>query len=203
VRVLNEHPAVQTSTLIDREIEPGDKRLVAYLVLAAKTQPTHAELRNFIAGRLPEYMVPAIFVQLEALPLSPNGKVDRTALPAPNADNTLRDGTFVAPRTAVEERLEAILASLLGLDRVSAEDNFFLLGGHSLLGTQLIARIREAFGVDLSLHTMFDGPTVSQLAARVETLLVAKLEAMSDDEVQRLLNTTDKKSRAACASPQP
>ena len=202
VRVLNEHPAVQTSTLIAREVELGDKRLVAYFVPAAKTQPTHAELRNFIAGRLPEYMVPAIFVTLEALPLNANGKVDHAALPAPNADNTLRDGTFVAPRTAVEERLAAMLASLLGLDRVSAEDNFFLLGGHSLLGTQLIARIRDAFAVDLSLHALFDGPTVSQLAARVETLLVAKLEAMNDDEVQCLLNTINKKSPAACAPPE-
>jgi len=199
VRVLNEHPAVQTSTLIDREVEPGDKRLVAYFVPAAKAQPTHAELRNFIAGRLPEYMVPAIFVKLEALPLNANGKVDRAALPAPNADNTLRDGTFVAPRTPVEERLATMLASLLHLDRVSAEDNFFLLGGHSLLGTQLITRIRDAFGVDLSLHALFDGPTVSQLSGRIETLLATKLKAVSEDEV--LVNTSNEKSRAACALP--
>ncbi len=199
VRVLNEHPAVQTSTLIDREVEPGDKCLAAYFVPSAKAQPTHAELRNFIAGRLPEYMVPAIFVKLEALPLNANGKVDRAALPAPNADNTLRDGTFVAPQTPVEERLATMLASLLHLDRVSAEDNFFLLGGHSLLGTQLITRIRDAFGVDLSLHALFDGPTVSQLAGRIETLLATKLKAVSEDEV--LLNKNYEKSRAACALP--
>ena len=200
VRVLNEHPAVQTSTLIDREVEVGDKCLVAYFVPAAKAQPTHAELRNFIASRLPEYMVPAIFVKLEALPLNPNGKVDRAALPAPNADNTLRDGTFVAPRSPVEERLSTMLASLLHLERVSADDNFFLLGGHSLLGTQLIARIRDAFGVDLSLHALFDGPTLSQLARRIETLLATKPKAVSEDEA--LLNTNNEKPRAACALPE-
>src|SRR5205814_2961979 len=177
VRVLNEHPAVQTSTLIDREVEPGDKCLVAYFVPAAKAQPTHAELRNFIASRLPEYMVPAIFVKLGALPLNPNGKVDRAALPAPNADKTFRDGTFVAPRSPVAERLSTMLASLLDLERVSAGDDFFLLGGHSLLGTQLIARMRDAFGVDLSLRTVFDHPTVAGLAAEVERAIVARLEA--------------------------
>ena len=200
VRVLNEHPAVQTSVLIDREVEVGDKCLVAYFVPAAKAQPTHAELRNFIASRLPEYMVPAIFVKLEALPLNPNGKVDRAALPTPNADNTLRDGTFVAPRSPVEERLSTMLASLLHLERVSAHDNFFLLGGHSLLGTQLIARIRDAFGVDLSLHALFDGPTLSQLARRIETLLATKPKAASEDEA--LLNTNNEKPRAACALPE-
>ena len=200
VRVLNEHPAVQTSVLIDREVEVGDKCLVAYFVPAAKAQPTHAELRNFIASRLPEYMVPAIFVKLGALPLNPNGKVDRAALPTPNADNTLRDGTFVAPRSPVEERLSTMLASLLHLDRVSAHDNFFLLGGHSLLGTQLIARIRDAFGVDLSLHALFDGPTLSQLARRIETLLATKPKAVSEDEA--LLNTNNEKPRAACALPE-
>jgi len=188
VKVLSEHSGIQTSAIVAREVEPGDKQLVAYFVPSAKTQPTHAELRNFIAGRLPEYMVPAIFVKLETLPLNSNGKVDRAGLPAPSADNTLHDSTFIAPRTPVEERLAAMLASLLGLDRVSVEDNFFLLGGHSLLGTQLIARIRDAFRVDLSLRALFDAPTISQLTERIEAQLVAKLEAMSEEEVECLLN---------------
>jgi amino acid adenylation domain-containing protein len=188
VRVLNEYPAVQASTMMAREVEAGDKRLVAYFVPAGNAQPTHTELRNFIASRLPEYMAPALFVKLETLPVNASGKVDHRALPAPNADNTLRDSIFVAPRTAIEERLADMLASLLALDRVSVEDNFFLLGGHSLLGTQLIARIRDAFGVELSLHALFDAPTVSQLSARVEELLLAKLEAMSEEEAECLLN---------------
>ena len=191
VKVLDEHPAVQASTVVAREVEPGDKRLVAYFVPAAKAQPTHTELRNFIAARVPEYMVPATFVKLEALPLNPSGKVDRTGLPAPNAENTLRDSSFVAPRTPIEERLAAMLALLLDLDRVGVEDNFFLLGGHSLLGTQLIARVRDAFGVELSLRTLFDAPTVSKLSAQIEALLLAKLEAMSEEEAQLLANGTE------------
>jgi amino acid adenylation domain-containing protein len=188
VRVLNEYPAVQVSTVMAREVEAGDKRLVAYFVPAANAQPTHTELRNFIASRLPEYMVPALFVKLEALPVNASGKVDHSALPAPNTDNTLRDSAFIAPRTPIEERLADMVASLLALDRVSVEDNFFLLGGHSLLGTQLIARIRDAFGVELSLHALFDAPTVSQLSTRIERLLLAKLEAMSEEEAEGLLN---------------
>jgi amino acid adenylation domain-containing protein len=188
VRVLNEYPGVQVSAMMAREVEAGDKRLVAYFVPAGNAQPTHTELRNFVVSRLPEYMVPSLFVKLEALPVNASGKVDRSALPAPNADNTLRDSTFIAPRTPIEERLAAMLASLLALDRVSVEDNFFLLGGHSLLGTQLIARIRDAFGVELSLHALFDAPTVSQLSARIEALLLAKLEAMSEEEAECLLN---------------
>jgi len=182
---------VQASTVVAHEVEPGDKRLVAYFVPAAKAQPTHTELRNFIATRLPEYMVPATFVKLEALPLNPSGKVDRAALPAPKAENTLRDSSFVAPRTPIEERLAAMLALLLDLDRVGVEDNFFLLGGHSLLGTQLIARVRDAFEVELSLRTLFDAPTVSKLSAQIEALLLVKLEAMSEEEAQLLASGTE------------
>jgi acyl carrier protein len=137
-------------------------------------------------------MVPATFVKLEALPLNPSGKVDRAALPAPKAENTLRDSSFVAPRTPIEERLAAMLALLLDLDRVGVEDNFFLLGGHSLLGTQLIARVRDAFEVELSLRTLFDAPTVSKLSAQIEALLLAKLEAMSEEEAQLLATGTER-----------
>ena len=195
VKILDEHPAVQASIVVAREVAPGDKRLVAYFVPAPKAHPTHTEMRNFLAGRLPEYLVPATFVKLEALPLNSSGKVDRSALPAPAAENTVRDNLFVGPRNPIEERLAAMLAPLLGLDQVSMEDNFFLLGGHSLLGTQLIARVRDAFGIELSLRSLFDAPTVSGLAVQIEALLVAKLEAMSEAEAERLLNT----STPACA----
>ena len=190
VKVLDEYPSVQASVVVTREVEPGDKRLVAYFVAASKAELTHTELRNFIAARLPEYMVPATFVKLEALPLSPSGKVDCATLPRPNAENTLHDSNFVAPRTPIEERLAAVLASLLDLDRVSSEDNFFLLGGHSLLGTQLIARIRDTFSVELSLRTLFDLPTISKLSEQIETLIIAKLEAMSEEEARMLVNQT-------------
>jgi acyl carrier protein len=187
VKVLDEHPAVQTSAVIAREVEPGDKRLVAYLVSEPNSKATHTELRNFVASHLPEYMIPSVFITLDNLPLNSSGKVDRAMLPAPDSSNTLRDSTFVAPRNPIEERVAAMLASLLDLGQVSVQDNFFLLGGHSLLGTQLIARMRDAFGIDLSLKSLFDSPTAAELSSEVERLLMAKLEAMTDEEALRLL----------------
>ncbi len=189
VKALDEHPAVQASVVVALDSALGDRRLAAYFVPAFKAHATHLELRNFLASRLPEYMVPATFVQLQALPLNASGKVDRATLPPPSRENTLRDNTFVAPRTPIEERVAGMLAPLLGLDQVSMEDNFFLLGGHSLLGTQLIARVRDAFGVELTLRGLFDAPTIAKLSAQVEALLLAKLEAMSESEAQRLLET--------------
>jgi len=190
VTILDQHPAVKASIVLAREVEPGDKRLIAYFVSAAKLQPTHTELRDFIAARLPEYMTPAIFVKLDALPLNPSGKVNRTDLPEPNAGNILRDISFVEPRTPIEKRMAEILAALLDLGQVSVEDNFFLLGGHSLLGTQLIARVRGAFGVELGLRTLFESPTVAELSARIQAALLAKLRAMSEAEAHRILGTT-------------
>jgi amino acid adenylation domain-containing protein len=187
VKVLDEHPQIQASAVVARKTAAGDNHLVAYFVPGGKAQPLHMELRNFIAARLPDYMVPATFVKLEALPLNSSGKVDRANLPAPNTENTLRDNVFVPPRTLIEERLASMLAPLLGLDRVSVEDNFFLLGGHSLLGTQLIARVRDAFAVDLSLRSLFDAPTIAKLSIQVENLLLARLASMSDVDVERIL----------------
>jgi acyl carrier protein len=115
------------------------------------------------------------------------GKVNRAALSAPNATNTAQDDTFTAPRTPLEECLAEIVAGLLGLEQVGRDDNFFLLGGHSLLGTQVIARVADTFGVDLPLRGLFDAPTVAELAVEIERLILAKLEAMSDEEARRLL----------------
>lgn len=187
VRVLDEHPDVQASVVLAREVEPGDKRLIAYFVPAAKAKLTRTELHDFIAARLPEYMVPTLFVRLGTLPLNPNGKVDRAALPELNAGNVLNDDAFVVPRTPIEQRVAEILGALLGVERVSREDNFFLLGGHSLLATQVIARVRDSFGVELKLRNLFDGPTVAELSPQIEVALLAKLEAMSEDEAQRIL----------------
>jgi acyl carrier protein len=156
-------------------------------VLKAGAQPSASELRTFLGNELPEYMIPAVFVQMAALPLTENGKIDRSALPAPGSENTLRDQDFTGPRTIVEERLAAILCSLLELDRVSVHDNFFFLGGHSLLGTQLIAQIRSRFGVEIALRKLFDTPTIAELSAEIERLVVARVEAMNEEEVQRLL----------------
>lgn len=202
VTALDQHPAVKASIVLAREVGPGDKRLVAYFVSTAKAQPTHSELHNFLAARLPEYMVPATFVKLDSLALNPSGKVDRTALPEPNAGNVLRDGAFVEPQTSIEKRVTDILAALLHLEQVSAEDNFFLLGGHSLMGAQLIAKVRDAFNVELSLRSLFDAPTVTELSAKIETALLAKLEAMSEDEAQRILEAASPAPEPATSNPE-
>jgi len=187
VAVLDRHPSIAASVLVAREDGNSEKRLVAYVVLNSESEPSADELRKFLGNELPAYMVPAVFVSLDALPLTEHGKVDRHALPAPDSRNTLRDQPFTAPRTPIEQRLAAVLCTLLHLDHVSIHDNFFFLGGHSLLGTQLIAQIRSAFGVEVTLRKLFDTPTIADLSSEIERLILAKIEAMNEDEVQRLL----------------
>jgi acyl carrier protein len=185
--VLAEIPAIQQSIVVARQLQDGEKSLVGYIALVAGARVTASELKSALRNRLPEYMVPGVFVQLKSMPLTSSGKVDRTALPPVTSANTLAESVFVAPRTPVEETVAEILTQLLGLERVGAEDNFFMLGGHSLLGTQLILRLRDTFGIELSLRTVFEAPTVAELAARVESSLITRLEAMSEEEVQRIL----------------
>jgi acyl carrier protein len=132
-------------------------------------------------------MIPAAFVQLDALPLTPNGKLDRAALPAPDATTMLRDEAMAAPGTPTEERVAAIVSNLLQLEQVGIDDNFFMLGGHSLLGTQIIARVAETFGVNLQLRALFDAPTVRLLSAEIERLILVRVEEMSDEEALQLL----------------
>ncbi|HEX8934314.1 MAG TPA: condensation domain-containing protein, partial [Pseudonocardiaceae bacterium] len=164
--VLATHPGVSEVVVIAREDQPGTKRLVAYLVAAAEQVPTTAELRAHLTHTLPDYMVPAVFVMLEALPLSVNGKVNRKALPAP--DQIIEPvAEYVAPRSATEQTLTAIWVEVLGVDRVGVQDNFFELGGDSILSIQVMSRVRVAFGVELSPRVLFIGPTVAGLAAAV------------------------------------
>ena len=174
---LNRHPDVRQSLVVAREDTPGDKRLVAYLVLEANSGLTHSELREFLRRFLPEYMIPVLFVRLDAWPLTSNGKIDRAALPAATWENTLQDDTPVRPYTATEQRVAEILGELLGLEVIDLDDNFFLLGGHSLLGAQLMSRLRSAFGVEIGLRSLFEAPTVTALAAEVDRL-VAKKQAL-------------------------
>ncbi|WP_437675105.1 amino acid adenylation domain-containing protein [Sorangium sp. So ce131] len=161
---LAEHPAVQEAVVVVREDRPGVKRLVAY-VAAGAPAPSGEALRAWLAARLPEYMVPTAFVLLPALPRTPNGKVDRRALPAPEAGDAL---DHVAPRTATEELLAGIWAEVLGVERVSVEDSFFDLGGHSLLLTQILSRVRRVLDVELPLRALFETPTVAAQARAVE-----------------------------------
>lgn len=199
VSALNRQPAVQASIVVAREDIPGEKRLVAYLVLALGATVTASSLREGLMTSLPDYMIPAAFVQLEALPLTPHGKLDRAALPVPDQANTLRDGVSAAPSTPTEERVAGIVASLLQVQEVGMDDNFFMLGGHSLLGAQLIVSIAKIFGVDLSLRALFDAPTVRRLSAEIEGLVLARVQAMSDDEVLRLLEQAHSPQRPQVA----
>ncbi|WP_224362171.1 non-ribosomal peptide synthetase [Hyalangium versicolor] len=166
---LAEHPAIRESAVTLREDTAGDKRLVGYVVPRSNEQVNAGELRAFLQRTLPEYMVPAAFVTLQELPLSPSGKLDRKALPAPSA---LRAGAHgsVAPRTPTEELLAGLWAELLHVERVGALDSFFELGGHSLLATQAISRIRATFGVELPLRELFEAPTVAELARRIDLM---------------------------------
>ena len=187
---LNVHPCIQQSVVVAREVGPSDARLIGYLVLAPESHLTLSALRAFLQARLPDYMVPAIFVRLEKLPLTPNGKVDRMSLPAPDESNTLREDAYAAPRTEMENTVAGILERLLKLEHVDVEENFFSLGGHSLLGAQLIARLRDTFGIEMPLRVVFEAPTVAELSAEIERLLVTKLQAMSEKEVLRILDST-------------
>ncbi|PYM87397.1 MAG: hypothetical protein DME13_06210 [Candidatus Rokuibacteriota bacterium] len=171
---LGAQAGVQACAVVAREDDGGERRLVAYVVAAAGAALGREALAAALRRSLPDYMVPATFVALPTLPLTTNGKVDRAALPAPDASNMLRDGEVVAPRSEVETELAAILSTLLGVEEVSVQDNFFLLGGHSLLGTQLIVRVREVFGVELSLRTLFDAPTIADLATEIERARLAE-----------------------------
>jgi acyl-CoA synthetase (AMP-forming)/AMP-acid ligase II/acyl carrier protein len=188
IAALDEHPLVFQSAVIAREITPGDVGLVAYIVALGESIPTFAELREFLRGRLPDYMLPAVFVNLDMLPLTPNGKVNWADLPAPDSTNTIGDAVTHAPQTEIEKIVAGTLAPLLGVREVDVEANFFSLGAHSLLGVQLISRLRESIGVELSLRTVFEAPSVVELSDVIERELCEKLEAMSEDEVQRTLN---------------
>ncbi len=171
--LLGKHPAIGDAAVIAREDTPGEKRLVAYTVLGdAAEAPTARDLRTYLKEQLPEYMVPSAFVVLQALPLTPNGKLDRAALPAPDMRST-HDGEYVAPRSPVEETLAGIWAEVLGVPRVGVHDDFFELGGHSLRITQVVARVRSAFKVELPLRAAFESSTVAKLAQKVEEALGA------------------------------
>ncbi|MDQ2888378.1 MAG: amino acid adenylation domain-containing protein [Chloroflexota bacterium] len=187
VSVINRHPSINTSVVIAREETLGDKHLVGYIVPAAGSQVTEKSLHDILATCLPDYMIPSIFVQLEALPLTSNGKVDRVALPVPDTTNIIRDSDIMAPSTPLEKWLADIMTTLLGLDQIGLDENFFMLGGHSLLGTQIITRVSNEVGVDLPLRALFEAPTIRRLSAEIDRRVRLKLDAMSEDEVQQLL----------------
>ncbi|MES1241816.1 MAG: non-ribosomal peptide synthetase, partial [Acidobacteriota bacterium] len=167
--------------------EGEDRRLAAYFVPAEGSDiPTPDELRDFLRRSLPEHMIPAAFLELPAIPLTPHGKVDRRHLPEPEG---FGQAEYVAPKEGTEEILAAIWAELLDAPRVGARDNFFDLGGHSLLATRLASRVRETFGVELPLRAIFEHPTLAELAGAVEELVLADIDALSEDEARALLES--------------
>ncbi|MBA3712218.1 MAG: amino acid adenylation domain-containing protein [Pyrinomonadaceae bacterium] len=166
---LNQSAAVRDAVVIVRGDVPGDKRLVAYVVAAQnEAELTDSELRSFLKEKLPEYMVPSAYVVLDEIPLTPNGKVDRRGLPAPDEARPALEGMYVAPRTAVEAAVTEIWAEVLKVEQVGIHDNFFELGGHSLLATLVISRVRKSLQVELPLRSLFESPTAAALSERIE-----------------------------------
>ncbi len=163
-RVVEQHPAVQQAVVIAREDVPGDKRLVAYLVPKPEQTFTTSELRRFVKEKLPDYMVPSAVVQMDTLPLTPNDKVDRRALPAPDLTRQEPSETFIAPRDELEVQLTKIWEQVLGIQPIGIQDNIFELGVHSLLAARLANQIEKAFNKNLPLTTIFQAPTIEQLA---------------------------------------
>jgi amino acid adenylation domain-containing protein len=160
--VLNTHPQIEQAVVIATEDAQANKRLVAYVVSEVKSFSTN-QLREFLFSKLPEYMLPAAFVTLDTLPLTPNGKVDRKALPALEVEIS-REHEYVAPRTAIELQLAQIWSSVINITPVGVRDNFFELGGHSLLAVRLMSQIQQHFQINLPLATLFQNPSIEQLA---------------------------------------
>jgi acyl carrier protein len=196
---LEQHPAVRETAVIAREEQRGNKRLVAYVVFNQNAEILTTELRSFLKEKLPDYMVPSAFVVLDSLPLTPSGKVDRRALPAPDSARPGAEDSYVAPRTPLEEVLAVIWCEILGLNQVGIHDNFFELGGHSLLATQVISRLRKVFEVEIPLRTLFESPTVEKLAFALlqresereklekRAALLLTVAELSEDEVNAML----------------
>jgi amino acid adenylation domain-containing protein len=178
VATLNRFLGVEASAVIVRDTGGAEPQLVAYIVAGADVRLSAVDLREFLATRLPDYMIPAIFVTIDMLPMTPNGKLDKAALPPPTANNILggeKSATQVAPKPGLglEGRISEMVAALLGQPTVARDVNFFMAGGHSMLGVQLVARIRDTFGVKLNLRQLFGAPTIAALSAEVEKMSAA------------------------------
>jgi acyl carrier protein len=209
--VLGEHPLVQEAVVAVHG-QGEAQQLVAYVVGVNGQPPATVELRRFLKSRVPDYLIPSSFVPLAKFPLLPNGKIDRKALPAPDANQATAERSFIAPRNETEQKLASIWQELLHVQRIGIDHNFFELGGHSLLGIQLLSRIRRSFEVEIPVRCLFDEPTIAALAIEVEKAkaagtavrppilsrrpgvsgreaLAAQLEKLSADQVNALLES--------------
>jgi acyl-CoA synthetase (AMP-forming)/AMP-acid ligase II len=168
--VLERHPQVRKAVVTSRPDPAGDFRLVAYLALEAGLDPSFDELREWVAEQTPAYMVPSAWAVVDEFQTTPNGKVDMAALTDPKWDvSVARTQEYVAPSTAAEQAIASIWSDVLSIEQIGVDDNFFALGGHSLLGMRVLSRIRQDTGVDLGLRALFDTPTIAALAAAVES----------------------------------
>ncbi|MEG5139388.1 MULTISPECIES: non-ribosomal peptide synthetase [unclassified Microcoleus] len=194
---LSQHSSVSTAAVLLQENAPGNQRLVAYLVPNSGFRNQHpeliSELRSFLKHKLPDYMIPSAFVLLDALPLTPNGKIDRLAL-SQRCDYVSDETAFTEPQTPTEKEMAEIWIALLGLEKVGTNQNFFDLGGHSLMATQLISRVRSGFGVELALCDFFAAPTIHNLAELIEEEILANADSNQLDELLDLLENTDGES---------
>ncbi|MFF0522328.1 non-ribosomal peptide synthase/polyketide synthase [Actinomadura nitritigenes] len=181
------HPGVRGAAVVPRTPTGGVLQLVAYIVAGEGRKPAISELRDHLKRRLPDSMIPATFVTLDVLPVTPSGKVDRRALPDPGAARPDLAVAYVPPSSTAEQSVARIWQEVLGVDRVGVADDFFELGGHSLLAAQVAVRLRTWLGAELPLGALFESPTLGELAARVEEALIDKIERMSDGEVGELL----------------
>jgi amino acid adenylation domain-containing protein len=185
---LRVHPVIREAVAAVWDGAQGDKFLVAYIVSEQEPVPSVSKLRDFLGAKLPDYMVPGVFINLGSLPLTPNGKVNRRALPEPQADRPELETAFVAPDTATEKELVEIWTGLLPVKRVGVYDNFFDLGGHSLMATQMVGQIRIKFGIELPLRECFTRPTVKDLAEIIEEIIVAE---SNWERLEEMLNVLD------------
>ena len=190
---------IKEAAVVARENPPGDQRLVAYLVPAKQPPPTLSGLRHLLAERLPDHMIPSSFVMLDALPLTPTGKVDRKALPDRGNSRPELETPYIAPRTPVEEQLTSFWSEILGIDQVGIHDNFFDLGGHSMAASRVVSRVIRTFQLELPIKAMFNSPTVAEMAkiialnetkkAGQEALarMLSEVESMSEGQAQKSL----------------
>lgn len=185
---LNRHAAVAQAIVTTHKDASESSALVAYLIAADKNAPPATDdLRAHLGQSLPDYMIPGIFIFLESYPLTPNGKIDRKALPTPDREQLTSQQIFVAPGTPFEEVLAEVWEEVLDINPIGIHDNFFNLGGHSLLATQVVSRIRDRFEIALPVRHLFEAPTIARLAVRVEQILLAEIEALDDEEAGQLL----------------
>jgi len=182
--VLRQHPLVEAAAVVARPDVQGEKRLVAYY--QSDETDLNDDLRAWLKGKLPDYMIPSILISLPAMPLTPNGKIDRKALPAPEQVQQPSKHAFVAPRTSTEEVLAEIWCEVLGLEKVGIDENFFEIGGHSLRAIQVISRVREIIQVELSMRDFFESPTIEALAGIIADALVREISALPEEEAQKL-----------------